>query len=42
MDCLHLDRIHAHTHHRYDMPEVGDGGSTKGTLVALDEELVAA
>ena len=42
MDCLHLGRIHGHTCRGYDMAEVGDGGSSEGTLVALDEELVVA
>jgi hypothetical protein len=42
MDHLHLGWVHGHTHRRSDMAEVGDGGSTKRALGALDEELVAA
>jgi hypothetical protein len=42
MDRLHLGRVHGHPCRRYDMAEVGDGGSAEGALGALDEELVAA
>ena len=40
MDHLHLGRDHGNARRRYDMAEVGDGGSTKRALGALDEELV--
>jgi hypothetical protein len=42
MDGLRLGQIHGHTCRGYDIAEVGDGGSGKGTPVALDEELVVA
>jgi hypothetical protein len=42
MDRLHLGWVHGHTRRGYDMAEVGDGGSTKRALGALDEELVAS
>jgi hypothetical protein len=37
-----LGRVHGDPLRRYDVAEVGDGGCSKGTLGALDEELVSA